>query len=379
MKNDTTTPFCGNATGSSPSHGFPVATSRLKTDIPMKTIILSIGLLTMSMASHAQSSVTLSGSIDAGVTRSIGSVASRTQLTSGGDATSKLAFRGREDLGGGMFAGFWLEGALASDSGVGSTTNTNNQPTGTVGGGGLTFNRRSILMLGGPWGTLHLGRDWSPTYDAFTGRYDVLDGAARGIHYQASFNSQHVRASNAIVYITPRVFGGLSANIQHWRGENASNAANPKDGTGHGIRFNYDNGPISAVAHYARVALASGDAHYRAVAGFYDFGAFRVAVTRNHDQQGTLRQDGWNVGGIWRVGAGELKASVSRIQMNSSGNPEGTKLAVGYIHHLSKRTAAYAQYGRIRNANGATFAIPGAVTGPNQSSQGMDIGLRHHF
>jgi len=350
----------------------------------MKRSVLFLSLFGACALAQAQSSVTLQGTADATMIRVTGSRTSNTLLNSGGNSTSKLTFRGVEDLGGGMYANFWLESGFLLDNGTGTASNTNNQPSGTTtapaGTQGLTFNRRAIVGIGGPWGEIHAGREWSPTYDAFTSRYDLFGvGVGVGLNYTASINPQQVRVSNDVAYITPKFFGGLSANIQHWAGENPSGTATHRDGSGDGIRFNYDSGPISAVAHYARTHFAAGDAIYRAVAGYYDAGAFKVAFNANHDQQGALKQRGWNVGGLYRIGVGDIKGTVSRIRTNAAGSPEGTKYALGYVHNLSKRTAVYTSVARIHNKNGANFAISGSTTAPNQSSSGLDIGIRHHF
>ena len=96
-----------------------------------------------------------------------GDVADKTQLTNSGYNSSRLGFRGTEDLGGGMSASFWLEAGVNNDDGTGAATSTNNQaiaaPAPAVAGTqGLTFNRRSTVSLAGGWGELRLGRDYTP-------------------------------------------------------------------------------------------------------------------------------------------------------------------------------------------------------------------------
>ncbi len=74
-------------------------------------------------------------------------------------SSSRLGFRGVEDLGGGLKASFWLEGALAVDTGT--------QPLASIDGGrnnaaGI-FQRRATVSLMGGFGELRLGRDKVPT------------------------------------------------------------------------------------------------------------------------------------------------------------------------------------------------------------------------
>lgn len=57
----------------------------------------------------AQSNVTIDGLVDMALVRASGGIADVTRLTSGVEAGSRIGFKGREDLGGGMAAVFLLE------------------------------------------------------------------------------------------------------------------------------------------------------------------------------------------------------------------------------------------------------------------------------
>ena len=119
----------------------------------MKKSLIALAVLAASGAAMAQSSVTLFGIVDATYAYGSGSVANKSQLTNSGYNSSRLGFRGVEDLGGGMSASFHLEAGLNNDNGSGATTSTNNQgASGVTGGGGLTFNRRSTVSLNGGFG-----------------------------------------------------------------------------------------------------------------------------------------------------------------------------------------------------------------------------------
>jgi predicted porin len=349
----------------------------------MKKSFWMVAAFGTTTAALAQSSVTLSGTVDVYANRAVGSIASRNSVASSGNHSSKLILRATEDLGDGLKAGFWLEAGLNADTGLGTASNANNQPSGAspapAGTQGLTFNRRSNVSLSGRFGELQLGRNWSPTYDAFTGRFDVFGvGSGIALNYIASINPNHVRVSNGVAYITPRIFG-VSANIQHWLGENPGNAANSKDGTGQGIRLNIDHGRFGAVVAWARTQFLAGDAIYRNAAATYDFGAVRLTANITHDQQGSVRQRGALLGLLMPVGLGEYKATFSTFRNNAPRQPEGKKFVIGYAHNLSKRTAAYVTLARIENSNGAAHAIMGATTAPDRPSTGFDVGVRHNF
>jgi predicted porin len=88
------------------------------------------------------------------------------------------------------------------------------------------------------------------------------------------------------------------------------------------------------------------------------------------------------------VGAGEIRLSYSRTKLSDTGTnePQASQWAIGYVHNLSKRTALYATYAHLKNKDGGALPIqaslpqatvlPGTV---NNSSNGVDIGIRHSF
>ena len=76
----------------------------------MKKIVIAAGLASLAGAAVAQSKVEIFGVIDTNVTRLSGSgSSSKIGLATGGANISRLGFRGTEDLGGDLKAGFWLE------------------------------------------------------------------------------------------------------------------------------------------------------------------------------------------------------------------------------------------------------------------------------
>lgn len=357
----------------------------------MKKIAIASALLALSGASAAQSSVTLFGILDVGLQSGSGSTADRTQLGSGANSSSRIGFRGIEDLGGGNSASFWLEAAVLVDNGAGGPTSTNNQPSGTpasLGGGqGLTFARRSTVSLAGGWGELRLGRDFSAHYYRFV--YDPFgnNGVAASQVFLSAPTGGLSRVSNQIAYHLPRDLGGFYGLAEYHLGENASNAGATKgDGTGGGIRLGWAQGPFDVSMTHARTAYArtasTGDITSSTLGGRYDVGNFSVMAAYARDRVATnagLTGHGAQIAGIWRVGAGEVKAMLSQYEAAAAGNPDTKKLSLGYVHNLSKRTAVYAHYARVRNSNGATTALNGSVTAANQSSSGFDLGVRHSF
>lgn len=360
-----------------------------------KSLIAMAVLAAASGAAMAQSSVTLFGIVDAGLFLGRGSVADRSSMGNSGYNGSRLGFRGVEDLGGGMKAGFWLEAGLANDDGQGAATNSNNQATGAgaavAGRQGLTFNRRSTVSVGGGWGELRLGRDYTPqfwnhtVYDPFgtngTGTSHVLNGSIGG--------PTTVRSSNGFTYLWGHDFnatstrdsgGSFHAMVQTYLGENASNVANKKDGNGSGLRVGYNGGPLSVALGLSQTKYLTGNISTTNLAGAYDLGVAKLMGMYDRDRvKGGLTGKGYLVGATVPMGGNAIRVSLSSYKTNAAGTPKANKFALGYVHNLSKRTALYATVARVSNKGGAAFALNGATASVNGSSTGYDFGVTHRF
>jgi len=350
----------------------------------MKKSLIALAVLAASGAAMAQSSVTLFGIVDATYAYGSGSVANKSQLTNSGYNSSRLGFRGVEDLGGGMSASFWLEAGVNNDNGSGGTTSTNNQgASGVTGGGGLTFNRRSTVSLNGGFGEVRLGRDYTPQFWNLT----VFDPfGTNGVGTTQTLNSSlggptTVRASNSIGYFLPGNLGGFYGQAQYYMGENLSNAANKKDGNGLALRAGYANGPINVALAFSDTKFLSGNIKAVNLGGQYDLGVAKIMAHYNQDDvKGGNEGKGFLIGGLVPVGAGEIRLAYSTYKIDTVGaDPRSNKLALGYVHNLSKRTALYATYAHVSNKNGAAQSLNGSVTAAGDNSNGYDFGIRHSF
>jgi predicted porin len=355
----------------------------------MKKSLIALAVLAAAGSASAQSSVTLFGIVDATLAWGRGSVADRFQVTNSGYNSSRLGFRGVEDLGGGMSASFWLEAGVNNDNGSGAATNLNNQASGGAlagmnGSQGLTFNRRSTVSLQGNWGELRLGRDYTPQFWNLT----VFDPfGTNGVGTTQTLNSiitgvTAVRASNSIGYFAPRNLGGFYGQVQAYFGENAqTGAATEDDGNGLGVRVGFASGPFNVALALSRTEYAAGDVRQNNLGGQWDFGMAKLMGHISRDENGAADGRGWLIGALVPVGPGEVRVAYSqyRTDLGAGADPKSRKLALGYVHNLSKRTALYATVARVRNSDGAAQALNGATTGVNTSSTGFDLGIRHSF
>ena len=358
----------------------------------MKNLAISSALLVASGLAAAQSSVTLFGIVDAVVQRGSGSVTDRTQLGSGGSSSSRIGFRGVEELGGGMSASFWLESGVNVDNGSGLPTSTNNQASGTpatLGGGqGLTFARRSTVSLAGNWGETRLGRDYSAHYYRYI--YDPYgnNGVGAAQAHVGSVASAIHRVSNQIAYHLPSNLGGFYGLAEYHLGENASNiGATASDGNGGGLRIGWSSGPVDVSVQRATTTYAgtatTGNITTTGFGGRYDFSQFSLMGAYYRDEVDatptSFTARGGLIASVWRVGEGEVKIMYSQYGTNAGTSPETKKVSLGYLHNLSKRTALYGTYASVNNSGGATTALGGSTTAANQSSSGFDLGVRHSF
>jgi predicted porin len=351
----------------------------------MKTIPLFVSAAVCCTA-HAQSSVTIYGVVDAAMSRGIGSVSRLDSMTSGGNTASRLGFRGTEDLGGGQWAGFTLESGLNNDSGEGVASNSNNQTSGAGASGPLTFNRRSTVSLGGGWGELRIGRDFTSQYRNRLEADPFASGGVGAIQpYTGSIAGPvSTRASNMLTYFLPPNIGGLYGQTQVYFGETQSTA--PDAGTGANFRLGYvwnrlNVSLAAARTRYPRDAT-TGDIDTQNLAVHYEWNALKVSAALFRDvvyRVVPLKANGTSLAGIWKVGPGEVKVALSSYGTNAAGQPDTRKVSLGYVHNLSKRTALYATYAHLANSGGASAALNGSSTARNASSQGFDLGIRHLF
>jgi predicted porin len=364
--------------------------------IAMKAIILPAVLAaSLGGPAAAQSNVALSGTVDLAVAHGSGSIASQTQLANGYLASSRIAFKGSEDLGGGLKAGFWIESGLNADTGTGQATNTNNQPNGTAGNGGLTFNRRSHVSVGSHWGEIRLGRDFVPQYlnIADFDPFDLSGSGASQVLNSAITGPTLVRASNSISYLYGHGFNaaaigygpggfsgaGLQVHAMVYLGENSSGSNTSKDGTGYGFRTVYSTGQFTLSGAIGATRYAAGDVRQNNAGASYDFGTVQVMGMVEWERKGVLKARGWLAGVRVPVGQGSFRAAYSRHSTDAASHPSARKWAIGYVHPLSKRTALYAAAAHVSNDGTSASALNGAVTAAGESSRGFDFGIKHSF
>jgi predicted porin len=330
--------------------------------------IAAIAAMAGGNAFAQSSTVTVFGILDAGIQHLENGSQARWLQSIDGLKTSRLGFRGTEDLGGGLSASFHIEGALSPDDGNAS---------------GMNWRRRSTVSLAsGTLGELRLGRDYTPTfwnYSNFSPFGTNGVGSSGNLIYgfggKSSTAPTIVRSDNSVGYFLPKGLGGAYGQAMVALGEGAPT------GKFHGVRLGFASGPFDvAVAVSDTVNNAAGDKFNNFnVGGSYDFGVVKLMGIYSVSKQTTAKQTTTLLGLTMPIGAGEVRASW--IHADKANSPDdATQLAVGYVYALSKRTSLYTSAAQIKNKAAATFVIPGgaAISG-GQSSTGVEAGVSHSF
>lgn len=359
----------------------------------MKKTMIALAALGAAAAAHAQSggsSVQIYGIVDAGITHITNTGGdSRTGLDSGIASSSRLGFRGTEDLGGGWSAGFRLESAV-------------DVAKGDVGRGGSFFNRESTLILTSPnMGLLKIGRqldflnedggvpDAAPIilggaaagYAGF-GRPFGIPGAPRVDVRYGGYQS-----NNTIKWM--HKFGAIGVGYMYGFGtENAQDRNHMQS-----AMVNYLNGPVSVGLAWAKDNYSGAPWARETIAlkGMYVTGPWMLLANYAYgkDSESPARIKpldvtvAYNVTPQWRIGGGFGYAKAT--------NEQGVKATltqpyIGTKYFLSKRTHVYAM--ATRNHTSDKSAVPASLSTPGGAIWGVSssdsmtavrVGVSHRF
>jgi predicted porin len=364
----------------------------------MKKSLIALAVLAASGAAMAQSSVTLFGIVDTnvsyldGVSNAAGTnTESKYGIGTSGNATSRLGFRGVEDLGGGLKAGFHLEGEIFGDDGNAS---------------GFNFKRRSTVSLAGGFGEVRLGRDQVPSYTKFIS-YDVFGQVGIGQfmgwsnwngNNQTTANNNNdangIRSSNMISYYTPN-FSGFTAGLGYGFDEKAD-TTNSKKGRYVGGYVAYDNGPLSVALSYdessalvlTSPAATGADRNRLTLGGSYDLNVVKLNAilqqTKDDVPGGSERKvNAYMLGASAPVGAGEVKLQYALYDQKAI-DSKAHQISLGYVHNLSKRTAVYGTVAYMDNKDASKLNLSAKGLGTidaraGDSQTGYQVGIRHAF
>lgn len=396
-------------------------------------IVLALVSCTLAMGAHAQSSVTLYGTVDAGLiystnqqtTHADGRVDghSNLQLAGGNLMPSRWGLMGSEDIGGGTTVNFALENSIFTQNGA-------------LLQGGTLFNRNAwIGIANASYGTLTLGRQYDPFSD-YMGVYASSNSWATlyGSHFGDVDNlNEAFNFNNSLKYLSPS-FGGLTVGGLFSLGGVAGDFSQNR---GWSLAASYTHGPLSLSAGYLQLRnplqaalggksgyigdfiCSNADASYcdlqnarkidiYGAGGSYAFDKMTVALSYTHTrlsqsqyftstaqpQDADISFDIAELNTTWQFSP-TLQFGVAYV-FNDAHPSEGSstrihQINLGAVYNLSKRTVLYAVaigqkssgaglgIDAVSGASSNLAQIPNLVNANTDRQLAFTFGLRHNF
>jgi predicted porin len=266
--------------------------------------------------------------------------------------TSRIGFRGQEDMGGGLYSRFQFEHRFAAD-------------TGTASNATVFWLGRSVVAVGSKqFGEVYMGREYSPAYwvalntDATLWSYVGQLGSpytyANYTGVATTIEASNIRWANSIGYKTPEL-GGFSGELAMAFGE--GQRSNNVSGN-----LQYKNGPIWIGAGFDRLDERN---NLVLVAGGYDFGV--VYPTFSYSKaEGGLNGNAKAYSAALRVPLGQARLYVQAGKYMPATNLDSTMVAGGAEYFLSKRTSLYGNLGSAKRERATRTTA-------------FDVGIKHTF
>jgi predicted porin len=378
-----------------------------------KSLIVVAAAASFASVAHAQSSVTLYGLLDAGLTYTSNvDHNSKWAAGSGGINQSMFGLRGSEDLGGGLKAIFTLESGFNINNGKFANNN------------GM-FNRQAFVGLSSSqFGTVTLGRQYDAAQDYLAPL--TATGSWGGTYFAHPFNNDNLNTNgglsvnNAIKYSSANYAGftfGGTYGFSNQAGGFANNrqyslgAAYQWQGLHLGAAYAQQNNPAANTSGASDGVLANtsgvltGDFRQRqfGAGASYGFGPALVGVAWTQSRVDNLvgaapgqRQghtNNYEINGKYNLtpalglGIAYTFTDARGYGVNADGNDMKTRyhqIGAQADYSLSRRTDVYAQvvYQHAMGDGGVASIYSGDNTVPTSSSKNQTaatVGLRHRF
>jgi predicted porin len=364
-------------------------------DMMKKLNLCVLAALALPVWASAQSSVTIYGVLDAGLTSVSNQIGANGQgghnvvLDTGILTPNLIGFRGSEDLGGGLKAVYLLESQFALDNGA------------TIGSG--LFTRQSYVGLSGPWGTLTAGDQYEFMFEALTVRrlgpvlpyislYNFQQGPfqALGTNFGGfDFNrlAGGFRVANSLKYVSNPV-GGFTLGGMYGLGEaTGSTAQNSTSSLG----ANYDGGNFGLAAAYTNARQSNIDNGNSGIRNFGLGGRYQIGSV-NLDALYTNTKNTLTNGkvSVYEIGVTVPVAAATTVRVDDEymkgnaqlANDKANQAGVTLDYAFSKRTDVYASviYQKASGDDHPDAFINGLSGNSSSGTQSaLRIGMRHFF
>ncbi|MDR6202943.1 porin [Paraburkholderia graminis] len=379
-----------------------------------KTLMVAALTGVFATAAHAQSSVTLYGLIDAGITYTNNQHGrSNWQQTSGSVNGSRWGLRGAEDLGGGLKAIFTLENGFGINDG-------------SLKQGGREFGRQAFVGLSSnQFGAVTLGRQYDSMVD-FVGPLALTGTQYGGTQFAHPFDNDNLnnsfRINNSVKYTSANYggfkFGGLygfSNQADGFANNRAYSAGASYNWGGLNVGAAYlqlnNNGATGAAAAFNAGGAVSSDNTFFAsrqqtwgAGASYAFGPATVGLVYSQTNLSGLAGIGagasGQTGGVAFGGdsahfqnfeanaryaltpAVSIAGSYTYTRASLAGTrPHWNQFNLQTAYALSKRTDVYLQgeYQQVNENAVVNADINGLAASSNNKQIAVTAGLRHRF
>jgi outer membrane protein OmpU len=360
------------------------------------------------VTSQAQSSVTLYGIIDAGITYVNNTGGSHViKFDDGVSYGNRWGIKGTEDLGGGLSAVFTLENGFHLGNG-------------TLGFNGAEFGRQAYVGLANSWGTLSFGNQLDMTEEMVFSYNISAWGSGYAIHQGDFDRFNGDRLPNSVKFLSNE-FGGFMFGGMYSFGNQAGNF--------------HQNSAYSVGAHYAHGAFTMGAAYTQLnnPFGIYAFDPYAMIGTSTFLGRPTIsvdpatgaitdlysstsfpvdKQGTFGVGASYAIGTVTLNGNYTYTTIKAFGNSSHMQVGEGGAiwqvtpafsaisgyqytsfegHHwnqgtlglhylLSKRTDVYVSGDYLKASSGVNAVIGYSFTPSTTTTQAdVRVGMRHSF
>jgi predicted porin len=383
----------------------------------MKKSLLAVAAIgAFASAAQAQSSVTVYGILDVGyiggnvrgTSAGVAAKGTYSSIGSSAESTSRLGFRGTEDLGGGMSAFFTIETGVQPTNATASTFN--NRQTFV----GLKDNKIGAISFGTQYTPIHsavavtsanqqnnmVGDAIYPIAPANNGNTGVVQATST-----SNSDGYTVRTSNMVKVESNTVAGFKGTAFYTANNQDTTQTASTYGGTsnqnGWGVGVNYTWSKLLVTANYQALnslqsasssaaiwSTSTGGTNVRDnqmyFAGTYNFGILKAyaqyinrkatsQITANNYVSRTAQQIGVR---SYITPAIEAWASAGTGRYDSYGvaNPtvNFTAYQLGSNYYLSKRTNLYAIFGSTQQSSAS-------ASQPSLGANNYAVGVRHTF
>jgi predicted porin len=363
-----------------------------------KLLIATAALAMVAGTAQAQSSVSVYGVVDVNVTTNdISGSGGQTGLGNNALATSRLGFRGTEDLGGGLKAEFQLEGGMTPTTGqigtTGTTTGSNDAAKQTT-PAATVFSREAWLGLSSSkFGSLRAGRT------DITGAQGIDSTVGQAGNMSDAAGNLGADSNGVVRYTTPK-FGGFSAQVGYLN--SSATTITAETTSANATVGEVTNGSMTSVyAEYVagKLGVYAGQTSNKVSATYdqkettyglkYDFGVATVGAYQSIRQAGTAALSTSN---------GDIKQTIFSVSAPVALLGSGVKAHAVYASTSSdtQRTASIASDDKIADGDKTTLALTKALSkrttayvayidnqfdsqANNKDSKTYSVGVAHSF